>query len=98
MESCPICRASLRGATTCRRCRAELQTAQEIEQRARTMAVAAVRALVAGDAVSATAWIERARAVHATPTVQTLHRLIDAAADPTKPAGTAAGTDDQYPP
>lgn len=83
MDACPICRASLHGATTCRRCRADLQKVRDIEQRARTMAVAAVQALVAGDATGATAWIERARTTHAAPTVQTLRRLIDTVAGST---------------
>ena len=32
MERCPLCRAALHGADTCRRCRADLRTAQEVER------------------------------------------------------------------
>lgn len=79
MDVCPICRAILKGATTCRRCRADLQKVQEVERRGQVMVVAAVRALVAGDAVGAAAWTERARAVHVSPTVRTLRALVEAA-------------------
>ena len=78
MDACPICRARLNGATTCRRCRADLQKAQEVEQRGQALAVAAVQVLVAGDAAGAAEWIDRAYAVHASPTVRTLRALVDA--------------------
>lgn len=32
MDRCPLCRAMLHGADTCRRCRAELETAQRVER------------------------------------------------------------------
>lgn len=100
MDACPICRACLHGATTCRRCRADLQKVRDIKQRARSLAVAAVQALVAGDATGATAWIERARTTHGSPTVQALHRLIDAAiestkSDPPRPKATIHRHDDR---
>ena len=75
MQACPICRASLNGASVCRRCRAELGKVLEIEQRGRMLAVTAMRMLVEGDARSAVRWLGRARSVHATPTVRTLERL-----------------------
>jgi len=79
MNACPICRASLNGATTCRRCRADLQQVQAVEQRGRTLAVSAVQALVAGDVVGAAALIERAAAVHAAPTARVVRALTQAA-------------------
>jgi ABC-type hemin transport system substrate-binding protein len=79
MNTCPICRASLNGAAQCRRCRADLQRVQEVEQRSRALAVSAVRALVAGDVVEAAALIERAATVHAEPTVRVLRALTEAA-------------------
>jgi ABC-type hemin transport system substrate-binding protein len=79
MNACPICKASLNGATTCRRCRADLQQVQEVEQRGRTLAVSAVRALVAGDIVGAAALIERAAALHAAPTVRAVRAVTEAA-------------------
>lgn len=79
MDVCPICRASLNGATTCRRCRADLQKVYEVEQRGRALAVSAMRALVAGDVAGAAAWIERAAAVHAAPPVRIVRALTEAA-------------------
>lgn len=79
MNACPICRASLNGATQCRRCHADLQKVQEVEQRGRALAVSAVRALVAGDVAGAAAWIERAAAVHAASTVRVVRALTAAA-------------------
>ena len=61
MQACPICRASLNGASVCRRCRAELGKVLEIEQRGRMLAVTAMRMLVEGDARSAVRWLGRAR-------------------------------------
>ena len=79
MNACPICRASLNGATTCRRCRADLQQVHEVEQRGRTLAVSAVRALIAGDVVGSAALIERAAALHAAPMVRAVRALTLAA-------------------
>jgi hypothetical protein len=78
MDACPICRASLNGATTCRRCRADLNKAQAVERRGQALAIAALRALVQGDSVSAALWLERARWVHATPAVRALRQLTAA--------------------
>ena len=39
MQSCPICRASLNGASVCRRCRADLGKVLEVEQRGQMLAV-----------------------------------------------------------
>ena len=80
METCPICRASLNGATTCRRCRADLATAQAVERRGRALAGAAMLALVQRDGGGAEYWLGRARLVHATPTVRALETLLDRAA------------------
>jgi hypothetical protein len=79
MDTCPICRASLNGATTCRRCRADLDKVQAVERRGQVLAMAALRALVQGDPDSAAHWLDRARWVHATPTVRTLLELMDVA-------------------
>jgi hypothetical protein len=86
MQACPICRASLNGASVCRRCRAELGKVQKIEQRGRMLAVTAMRMLVEGDSGSAMRWLGRARSVHAVPAVRTLERLalVAGAADQTE--------------
>lgn len=78
MQACPICRASLNGASVCRRCRADLGKVLEVEQRGRMLAVAALRALVEGDTGGVAQWVARARAVHATPVVRLLKRLAEA--------------------
>jgi hypothetical protein len=79
MDACPICRASLNGATTCRRCRADLDEVQALERRGQALAMAALHALVQGNSASAVHWLDRARWVHATPAIRTLRALIDAA-------------------
>jgi hypothetical protein len=76
METCPVCRASLNGASTCRRCRADLQKVQEIERRGQALAGAAMLALADGDNTAGAHWLDRARAVHASPTVRALRRLM----------------------
>lgn len=78
MQVCPICRASLNGARVCRRCRADLGTVQEIEQRGRILAVTALRMLGEGDSAGAAQWIGRARAVHASTAVRALERFVRA--------------------
>ena len=37
MIQCPICRALLNGAETCRRCRAELKQVQDVERQGREL-------------------------------------------------------------
>ena len=75
METCPVCRASLNGASTCRRCRADLQMVQAVERRGQALAGAAMLALAEGDNAAAAHWLDRARAVHATQAVRALSRL-----------------------
>jgi hypothetical protein len=89
METCPVCRASLSGASTCRRCRADLQKVQEIERRGRALAGAAMLALAVGDNAAATRSLDRARVFHATPTVWALRRLM---AGQQLPSDTAEAT------
>jgi len=79
MDTCPICRASLNGATTCRRCRADLQKVQEAALRGQALMGAAMRSLAEGDLAGAEQWLGRARAVHATSAVRTLRQVMDAA-------------------
>jgi hypothetical protein len=79
MDTCPICRARLTGATTCRRCRADLEAVRALEQRGQALTVAALRALVQGDSAGAALWLGHARRVHATPVCRVLEQLIAAA-------------------
>ena len=71
-----MCRASLNGASTCRRCRADLQKVQEIERRGRALAGAAMLALAEGNNAAATHSLDRAWVVHASPIVRALRRLM----------------------
>ena len=76
MEACPICRASLRGASICRRCRADLSKLQEVERRGQRLAGVAMLALAEDDLAAAAHWLRRAQMVHATPAVQILARQL----------------------
>ena len=78
MDTCPICRAKLNGATTCRRCRADLEAVQALEQRGQALTVAALHALVQGDHDGAAHWLGWARWVHATPATRVLDQLVQA--------------------
>ena len=87
METCPVCRASLNGASTCRRCRADLRKVIEVEQRGQALLGAAMSSLAEGNVASAAQLLVRARAVHATPAVRSLRRLSSLAVSDRSPAG-----------
>jgi hypothetical protein len=76
MERCPICRATLNGATTCRRCRADLQQVQQVEKLASTLIGAAMTSLARGHTEEARRLLARARLLHATPTTRALCALV----------------------
>jgi len=82
MTNCPICRAHLGGADTCRRCRAELAAVKDVERRGRELAGKAMRRLASGDAAGALLLLRRALVVHATPEVRWLAASLAAATDP----------------
>jgi hypothetical protein len=65
----------LNGADTCRRCRAELQTAQRVERTSHALVGAAIHRLALDDAEVARRLLRRALALHATPEVRSLWRL-----------------------
>ena len=67
MKHCPICRALLNGAVTCRRCRAELHGVQQVERQGRQLAGAAMQCLALGKTVEAAGLLRRACAIHAVP-------------------------------
>ncbi len=67
MDRCPLCRAVLNGAETCRRCRAELQAAQRAEREGQALADAAMHCLALGDADAAAQLLRRALKLHAAP-------------------------------
>ncbi len=76
MDRCPLCRAALNGAETCRRCRAELQTAQRTEREGQALADAAMRCLALGDADAAERLLRRALALHAAPETLALWQVV----------------------
>jgi hypothetical protein len=81
MHLCPICRAGLNGALTCRRCRADLTAVEAVERRGQALAVAGVRALVEGNTAGAAHWLRGAQRMHATPMVHVLEALVNLATD-----------------
>jgi hypothetical protein len=78
MDRCPLCRAALNGADTCRRCRAELQAAQRAEHDGQALADAAMHCLSLGDADAAVQLLRRALALHAAPHTLALWRIAAA--------------------
>ena len=81
MMHCPICRAVLNGADTCRRCRAELKQVQDVERRGRVLVGAAMHFLALGDTAAATRLLRRAHVVHATHEVRLLSTMVTNAAN-----------------
>jgi hypothetical protein len=88
MERCPLCRAALNGAETCRRCKAELGSAIRVEREGRALAGAALRCLALGDEAAAERLLRRAVTLHGAPEVRALWRLL---AGVTAPDGRLAG-------
>ena len=66
----------LNGADTCRRCRAQLKQALELERQAGQIAAAAMHALALGKTAVALRLLGRAHVVHATPEVRLLARIL----------------------
>jgi hypothetical protein len=76
MERCPLCRATLNGAETCRRCRAELQSVQRVEREGQVLVDAAVHALSLDDLMTAERLLRRALTLHAAPDASALWQLV----------------------
>jgi predicted amidophosphoribosyltransferase len=76
MLQCPLCRALLNGADTCRRCRAQLKQALQLERRAGRIAGEAMHALALGNTAEALRLLRRAQVVHATPEIRLLGRML----------------------
>jgi len=79
MMQCPICRALLNGAETCRRCRAELKQVQDVERQGCELVGAAMHLLALGNGVEAKRLLRRACVVHATPEVRFLSMIVKTA-------------------
>ena len=92
MMHCPICRAVLDGAETCRRCRTELKQVQDVERRGRELVGAAMHLLALGNTAAAMRVLRRANAVHATREVRLLSTMATTAANRLRPAKGSAET------
>jgi hypothetical protein len=78
VDHCPLCRAALNGAETCRRCRAELQTAQRVEREGQALTDAAIHCLSLDDAATAEQLLRRALMLHAAPQTLALWQIVAA--------------------
>jgi predicted amidophosphoribosyltransferase len=76
MERCPICRATLNGSDTCRRCRAELGSVISVETKARRLLGKAMHRLTLGDRNDAVRLLRRSLLLHRTPEAMALERLL----------------------
>jgi hypothetical protein len=82
MERCPLCRAALNGADTCRRCRAELRSAQQAHAEAEDLLDAAMLCLSRDDPDGAAHLLQQALALHATPQTRALWHMVQALDEP----------------
>jgi hypothetical protein len=80
MERCPLCRALLNGADTCRRCKAELATVRRVDGESRALAGAAMHRLALGDVAASRRLLRRAMDLHAMPEIKALWELVVAGA------------------
>ncbi len=78
MDRCPLCRAGLNGAETCRRCRAELQMAQRAEREGHALVGSAMHCLSLDDPDAAERLLRRALALHAAPETLALWHIVAA--------------------
>jgi len=76
VDRCPLCRAGLNGAETCRRCRAELQLAQQVEREGQALVDAAMHCLSLDDADAAQQLLRRALMLHAAPETLALWPIV----------------------
>jgi len=78
VDRCPLCRAGLNGAETCRRCRAELQLAQRVERDGQALVDVAMHCLSLDDADTAQRLLRRALVLHAAPETLALWQIVAA--------------------
>jgi hypothetical protein len=76
-QRCPLCRATLNGAETCRRCKAELASVQAVDRDSQAVAGAAMYRLTRGEMAASRQLLRRALDLHATPEINALWRLTD---------------------
>ena len=75
MERCPVCRATLNGSDTCRRCRAELGSVISVETKARRLLGKAMHRLTLGDRSDAVRLLRRSLLLHRTREALMIERL-----------------------
>ncbi|MBA2302017.1 MAG: hypothetical protein H0W08_05235 [Acidobacteria bacterium] len=78
MDRCPLCRAALNGAETCRRCRAELRMAQRVEREGQALVDAAMYCLSLDKAATAEQLLRRALVLHTAPETLALWQIVAA--------------------
>ncbi len=78
MDRCPLCRAALNGADTCRRCRADLKRAHDVERDGYALLDAAMHRMAVNDIGAAERLLRRALALHAAPEILALWRAVRA--------------------
>jgi hypothetical protein len=78
MDRCPLCRAALNGADTCRRCRAELKSVRQVADEARDLLGAAILCLSRDDPEGAADRLRQALLLHATPETWALWHMVQA--------------------
>ena len=88
MDRCPLCRAGLNGAETCRRCRAELQLAQRVEREGQALVDAAMHCWSLDDADTALQLLRRALVLHAAPETLALWQIVVASRQRVDGAGS----------
>lgn len=81
MERCPLCKARLRGKTTCNRCEADLSLLLAIESEAEQQAERAVHSLLTGEIEAASRQAAAARNRHATTFHHALSGFIEKKAE-----------------
>lgn len=94
MERCPLCRAALNGADTCRRCRAELATVKRVAAEARALGDLALHRLSLGDTEAANRLLRRALVCHATTEIRDLLRVTASLLAEASSSGAAPLADD----
>jgi Tfp pilus assembly protein PilF len=84
VDRCPLCRAALNGAETCRRCRAELRTAQRAKREGQVLVDAALHYMALGNADTAEQLLRRALVLHAAPEAVALWQIVGKRLNPAR--------------
>lgn len=77
MDRCPVCRASLREGTTCRRCGADLAPLQRIIRESQMLETLSVQALLQGNPLQASDLTQAALSLRHTPMARALRGFLE---------------------